>query len=117
MILDRSTSTDDFSSIMEESAKDNGFTTPIAYAAAGYYVKVAVSDSLGNITLSDPVTLFVTDSATHPTIVAEPKDTYRPRANGDYQLMSEQQWKFVALAKTRGLLKTKNLLLHHSASE
>ncbi len=78
---------DGFSSIMEESAKDNGFTTPIAYAAAGYYVKVAVSDSLGNITLSDPVTLFVTDSATQPTIVAEPKDTYRPRANGDYEFL------------------------------
>jgi len=78
---------DGFSSIMEESAKDNGLTTPIAYAAAGYYVKVAVSDSLGNITLSDPVTLFVTDSATQPTIVAEPKDTYRPRANGDYEFL------------------------------
>jgi hypothetical protein len=62
MILDRSTSTDGFFPIMEESAKDNGFTTPIAYTTAGYYVKVAVSDSLRNITLSDPVTLFVTDS-------------------------------------------------------
>jgi hypothetical protein len=78
---------DGFSSIMEESAKDNDFTTPLAYAAAGYYVKVAVSDSLGNITLSEPVTLFVTDSATQPTIVAEPKDTYRPRANGDYEFL------------------------------
>ncbi len=78
---------DGFSSIMERTSKDKLFETPMTYANSGYYVKVAVSDSLGNITLSEPVELFVTDSPTQPVIVAEPKNTYRPRANGDYEFL------------------------------
>lgn len=80
---------DGFSSIMEANSDMRYFTTPNAkyHAYAGYYVKVAVSDSLGNITLSEPVTLLATDSPTQPVIVAEPKNTYRPRANGDYEFL------------------------------
>ncbi len=78
---------DGFSSIMERTSKDKLFETPMTYANSGYYVKVAVSDSLGNITLSEPVELFVTDSPSQPVIVAQPRDYYRPRANGDYEFL------------------------------